>query len=69
MIKYEGNLNSQGYAAFVGFFQQRYHDFAYGLTRAAYLVFMERHFQSYVPGTVVDLDKEEKRDQQKEYKR
>ena len=40
VLKYQGDLNLQGYSAFVGFFQGRYHDFAYGLTRAAYLIIM-----------------------------
>ena len=57
MLKYEDELNLQGYSAFVGFFQGRYHDFAYGITRAAYLTVMQKHFKTYVPGTV-DLEKE-----------
>lgn len=52
VIKYESELNAQGFGAFVGIFTGRYQDFTYGISHAIYLIMLQDVFQTYVPGQI-----------------
>lgn len=52
IIESQEELNTQGWTSFLGLYQERYQDFAFGLSRAVYLTVLKSHFNSYIPGTI-----------------